>query len=193
LNSVKKGDYELLKYERGKVELMQGLVVSAELISVEELASRKKQNVEPKKNSRNGADALSVLVNSDEFKKLSGAGKIEALRDFGRKHPGENLTRELLSALDELEQDWKSAQKDAEIAALEQQVKDARLESVRARWREQEARDDAEDLMWSQYHMMYGPLYPVPANGYFSIGRTSPGTHFGRPNRFDAIPPRQPR
>ncbi len=197
IESVKSGDYEMLTFERGKVELLQGLVVSSDLISTKELEARKlaqKKSAKvqgvankPSGTEKDGIAAKSRLLNSDEYQAMTVSKKVEALKSFNQKHPGVNLTDVLLPLLKELEQNQKEAAKDAKIALLEQQVKDAKLQSVRAYWREQEAREDAENDILEHYQMIYPPIY-LQRRGYFSIGHDSPGSHFSHPRHISVHP-----
>ena len=142
------GDYHLLYYERGKVELRGGKVVKADLISAEELERRTLLGLQRAAEAEKAAQeararritegtALRQAKLADAvFMRSSADDRVAFWQYFKKTYPEVALGDEYTMALRELEQDLAEArveqQRQAQIAALEQRVSDAEDRARRA-------------------------------------------------------------
>ncbi len=193
---IKSGDYEMLSYERGKIEFRDGLVVSVNILSPEELILKKdnaKALAEKKEKEKNefiklkhqrGLELREKIQTSTVFPEFAGRRKVEILKNFRSNYPDIDITDLLLPALAEMEKEIEEMEHQNKIVELEQRIDDAKLEELRARWRESAAREDAQDLMRSQFYMQqnylrYGPYYRQQTDR-LSVGYDTPGIRINR-------------
>lgn len=187
---IKSGNYEMFSYERGKVKLRDGLVTTANIISVKELNLKKeksallaKQRAHEKEkfiksNHQRGLVLREKIATSKVFPEFSGQRKVKILKDFSKTYPDIDIADLLNPAIKEMEQEQVNIDQQNKIAELERKIDDAKMEALRAQWRESAARADAQDLMRSQFYLQqhsinYYPCYHVQ-NGGLSVGYESP-------------------
>jgi hypothetical protein len=199
---IKSGDYEMLSYERGKIELRDGLVISVNLLSQEDLIAKKKNDKalsEKKEKEKNefiklkhqrGIELREKILTSSVFPEFSGRRKVEILKNFRSNYPDIDITDLLLPALDEMEKEIDEMEQQNKIVELEQRINDAKMEELRARWRESAAREDAQDLMRSQFYMQQhylrcGPYYQLQTGG-LSVGYDTPGIKINRSRGYSS-------
>ena len=198
---IKSGDYEMLSYERGKIEFRDGMVISANLLSPEELIAKKTKDKalseknEKEKNEfiklkhQRGLELRKKILTSSVFPEFSGRRKVEILKNFRSNYPGIDITDLLLPALTEMEKEIDEMEQQNKIIELKHRINDAKLEALRARWRESAAREDAQDLMRSQFYMQQhylrcSPYYQLQTDG-LSVGYDSPGTKINRSRGYN--------
>ncbi len=193
---IKSTDYEMLSYERGKIQLMGGVVTSANIMTAEELISTKEnariiaekkeeeQEAFIKLNHQRGLDLRERIVTSTVFPEFPGNRKVQILKNFSKNYPEIDITDLLLPALEEMEQEVAETEQQNKIVELEQRVDEAKLEALRARWRESAAREDNQDYLRSQFYLQQSylrchPYYRMQTGG-FSAGYDTPGIRVNR-------------
>lgn len=194
---IKADDYELLTYGRGKVEIRDGVVVSSNLMTAEELTARRRSaaiaaeqariaaSERRERNRQRGLEVKAKMIESPAFLEASGNRRVEILNGFHRQYPSVDITELLLPAMAEkMEEDKErraEAKRKKEIADLEKRVEDAEWEAQQARWDASTARAEVQDALraryyWQQYNNRYHHPHPYyrPRIGGLSIGYESP-------------------
>jgi len=179
--NIKSGDYEQLIYERGQIELLEGTVVGTDIITLEELAKRRKateeaieqarktaEELHSPENIRRGLEKKAVMVNSVSFTSMSGADRVAELRKFGAQYPGVDITTELLTAL----ADWEKE----EIENARPPIDYEKYEAARAQLQNAQDRENNQDIMNAQHYlMMRDIIYPyIGYSSGYGYGRRSP-------------------
>lgn len=177
LESLKKGDYEMLRFARGRVELLNGIVVTADLTNHKK--SQDKTEHPALSGSRQAVAA--ALLNAPQYKGMSAKERLRALRDLHRQYPEIDLTDELLSVAADLQREAGDAVKDEKIKLLEQELSDARLELIQAGRHSEKLLEKYGSNRRDDYYYPVYPLIYTERSGYFSIGNNSPGGDFGVP------------
>ena len=132
---------EVLYYDRGHVELTDGIVTSSELLSVEEFTLRREREERERvlraeelrekrerrfaKGSRESADRLSdnLFMSSPASKRLA------YWREFHRKYPEVTLPEDYTIALREREAEMRVQRSEQRVRELERQAEEAEEES----------------------------------------------------------------
>lgn len=161
---ISAGEYELLDYERGRVELQDGEVVAAELMTPEELEVAKKEAAERRaarrrraeerrrERHKRGRELKRELVNSPKFGDASGKEKVEVLKRFHKKYPQVDIKETLRSALAEKKEEVAAEAEEKRLARIEDRVDQAENRAQRAEWRALEAERDARNSRRMRYY-----------------------------------------
>jgi hypothetical protein len=169
--TIKSGDYEQLIYERGKIELLEGTVVAADLISPAELARLQQAEAEEIKRSnttaaahnlpeniRTGIEAKIKLTHAPNFNAMTGKKRLALLREFGAKHPGVDITAELLKAMNDADREV--------LANTEPKVDYQKYIELRHRLQAAEDREREDDLLNAEHYLMLRDIAAPPWNYY---------------------------
>mgnify|MGYP006293643039 CR=1 FL=1 len=175
---MKAGDLELYVYERGKVEVRDGVVERVNLISAEAArrrriererrqAEREQRQRELKAERRaEGQEWLEKKLDDPRFEAQSAAEKLAFWTRFRRKYPEVDVSDFHQAALEEYRNDVETRRLRERLAALERRAAEAEAAAERA---EQEAFDAR------LRHPTYSPAWP-PEVYYYGDGglRTVP-------------------
>lgn len=185
-------DYELLDYERGRVELREGEVVSFHLISEEELerqrereAERKAAEARRKKKLRKrryeeGMELKEKMFSSPKYLEKSGKEKVAVLKRFHSKYPRVDISELVDTALEQKKNESLIAEKKRRLDRLEKRVQEAEKKAQRAEWRAVQAESDAQNAWRNRYYLdrfhrrKYESDYQ-PGNFGLSVGCETPG------------------
>lgn len=145
---IASGDYRLLYYERGKVELRGGKVTKSDLLSPEQFETqrllREKQAAEAERSAQEararriveGTAVRAARLADPVFMASSAADRVAFWQHFKRTYPEVLLGDEYTVALRELEQQYAemrlAQQRDAQVDELERRVADAEDRARRA-------------------------------------------------------------
>jgi hypothetical protein len=190
------GSTEVLMYERGRVELKDGVVSSVRLISEEELARRKEEQERQRLAEEERRALLYVEGTALRDKKLEdvlftsapAAERMAYWRTFRSRYPMVDITEPYALALRELEIDLASKAQEADtqrqIAELERRVSEAER---RARTAEDEARRSRSTTHFVSYagypvgrSYYYGRPWKYPRSYYSKYPASYYGTSHGR-------------
>ena len=183
-------DTEMLFYDRGRVELKDGLVLEVRLVSEEEVArlNRERELAEEEAHRaylerlmRNRAEGLAVkqqMLTRPSYVQASPLERVEKWKDFMARYPQVDVQAEVETALRDLDLD--TAVRTAEatqrrVARLENRLAEAEDRAVRA---EDEARRSRETRNNSVY-LGYGYGYPSPT--YTTYRPYRPAAAYCRP------------
>lgn len=187
---ISSGGYELLSYERGDVELRDGVVVEFELMTDEELVEFKRaerirreaerlQAAERRQERyRRGLEVKQQMLNSPVYAEASGTRRVEMLRRFHSRFPEVEIEELLLPAVEDKRREQAEAAEERRLAELEERVEQAEWRAQQAEWRASEAKLNAENAMrwgyWNQgRYYGYGGNYRPRGFG-LSVGYESP-------------------
>jgi hypothetical protein len=143
--------YELLYYERGKVELREGVVTAVNLVTEEEARAlrqhrrreaARQREAEARRRSRlivEGEEALAVLLTDPEFLSASAERQVARWRRFARRYPYTPLPDQYADALERLAEQREREAHAQRIAALEDRVRDAERKAEEAEFRARNA------------------------------------------------------
>ena len=157
---IRIGNEETLYFERGSVQLRGGKVVTADLISAEEVRERRlaaeraeaeQARVAAETRARlkvEGEAVLKVMLADPEFIAAGPEIQVARWRDFMQKYPDVPVAEYYLPALKRYSEIQTHGAQDQRIAELEWQVK-------QAEYKAQTMVDDA------QYYWQYPPFYIV--------------------------------
>lgn len=184
------GDYELLTYERGDVELRDGKVVKFKLMTPEELVVAKREEQirraeeerrrarERKQRYERGLEVKERMLSSPTYAEASGTRKVEILRNFHTRYPEVEIDELLMPAVEEKKREQAAAAEAARIARLEDQVGKAEQRAQQAEWRATEAEATAQNALRSSYYNRnyypYRRNYYRPSGFGLSVGYDSP-------------------
>ena len=165
--------FQLLKYKRGKVQLRDGLVVSADIVSEAEATERALERAQRMAEARvtraaakservkNGT-AVKVRILSDAvFASLDAEKQLQYWEQFKKNYPEVPVDVEYLGALSQTER-----RRDAQRAAQERRLVAAHVQHLENR--AEEAERDAEeaerraDRASRSYRTIVAPYYRVP-------------------------------
>lgn len=150
----------VLYYERGKVELVDGEVVQAELISEKEATRRRiereqaealRARLEAQRRSRlivEGQEAKNVLLTDPDFLSSPASVQVSVWREFAERYPDVPLPDHYLDALKRHE------------AQLAREAQERRIDELEARVAEAERKAAEADFDDSRF--TYGTYYVVP-------------------------------
>lgn len=145
---ISSGSYELLTYERGKVELRDGKVVTTDLISAEQAEMNRQLRAEQQaaaerdaaaaraKRIAEGTEVRRTKLDDAAFTALPAAQRVAFWQNFKKWYPEVPLGDEYTVALRELEQDLTARRlaqaQDQRIVELERRVADAEQRAQQA-------------------------------------------------------------
>ena len=136
---------QVLYYERGKVQVTDEVVVSAELVSAEEAVRLRRERemerlqreeelrVLRERRSREGADVLESMLADPGFMSRPPAQRLSRWRALRRDYPETPMPEDYFVAMREREQELKEVRAAQRIRELEDQVARAEEEASRAR------------------------------------------------------------
>lgn len=166
--SIHAGAYALLQFDRGRVELRDGVVASVDLVSDAEATARRLEQAEQYRAAQErqaelreqrrieGLDVRDRATENAEFLAASGERQIEFWKNFRRSYPDVPVDAEHAAALARRDADRKKEETERRLAHMEQRVSDA---EERARDAEEEAKDARRDAR--RRYVYYGQSYPV--------------------------------
>ena len=145
---IKSGTYQLLSFDRGRVELRNGKVAKTEILSDEQvekkrlLAEKKLAEAERKfaaereQRIAEGTTVHAAKLADEEFMVSPAADRVAFWQNFKKLYPEVPLGDEYTAALRELEQDYAARrierERQQQISDLEQRVADAEARADRA-------------------------------------------------------------
>jgi hypothetical protein len=165
--------FQLLKYKRGKVQLRDGLVVSANIVSEAEASQRARKraqrvaearavrDVAKQERVKNGAAAKARILSDAAFADLDAEKQLRFWVQFKNNYPEVPVDLEYLDALSQAER-----QRDAQRAAQDRRLVAAHVQRLEDR--AEEAERDAEDAerradrAARRYRTIVSPCYRVP-------------------------------
>lgn len=197
---IASGDYELLSYERGDVELRDGEVVEFELMTPAELvefkrtqqirmeAERRRAAERREKRYRRGLELKQQMLNSPGYAEASGSRKVEMLRRFHSRFPEVDIEGLLLPAIEEKKSEQAAAAEEQRIADLEERIDQAEWRAQQAEWRASEAELNAQNALhrsyWNQNPYYSRRVYHRPHGFGLSIGYESPDVNIRYTSEF---------
>ena len=169
--SIAAGDYLLLTYDRGRVELDQGVVTSADLMPVEHFQAMQAQDRLAREEARRNTEERRVRLYAEGktlleekrldpgFQQRPTSDQVAYWRNFRAQYPDVNVDLEYADALGRYQQ---------ELAAMERELARSReLRDLEARVAEAERKAaEAEDR--SRRNTGYYSSYPVYVPVYYS-------------------------
>jgi hypothetical protein len=187
--SIVMGGREVLYYERGSVELREGRVVSADLVTAEEARRRREaeraahlawQRAEAARRARNKAEGeaeLQRLLNDPAFLLGDPDAQVAVWHDFLRRYPEVPAGAHLTQALQRAEAARDRRERDTRIAELERRTAEA----------ERQARQAAEEIerrrSMTTRTTVFMPYDPWTSTYYGGYGCTTPRRRPGEPSR----------
>jgi hypothetical protein len=165
--------FQLLKYKRGKVQLRDGLVVSANIVSEAEASQRARKraqrvaearavrDVAKQERVKNGAAAKARILSDAAFADLDAEKQLRFWVQFKNNYPEVPVDLEYLDALSQAER-----QRDAQRAAQDRRLVAAHVQRLEDR--AEEAERDAEEAerranrSARRYRTIVSPCYRVP-------------------------------
>lgn len=170
---IRSGTYLLLDYEHGKVELKEGKVVRAELMTDEQLAAHRdlmaKRNIAAAKAAASRRAALIIegtrirneKLADPAFMSLPASEQVAYWRWFRQAYPVVDVGGEYAVALQRYETELAVQSREAararEIAALEDRVAEAERAAADAQWEAQQA------WTYRYYYTAYPSCYVKPS------------------------------
>jgi len=197
---ISSGGYELLSYERGDVELRDGVVVEYELMTPEELfefkhaekirmeEERRRAAKRREERYRRGLELKQQMLNSPSYAEASGTRRVEILRRFHGRYPEVEIEELLLPAIEDKKREQAEAAEERRLAELEERVEKAEWRAQQAEWRASEAKLNAQNAMrwgyWNQGgYYGYGGSYRPRGFG-LSVGYESPEVNIRYTSEF---------
>jgi hypothetical protein len=189
---IASGDYEMLSYERGKVELRAGRVVEIDLISDAELALRRKaEKLRAEEEARQAEQARRLrierggkvkqqLMSSVDYAEASGSRKVQILRRFQERYPEVDISDLLEPALAAKRIEQAELAQRRRMEELERRVDEAESSAQQAQWRAEQAENTARNARLNSYYRQsaypyYYERYYRPRGYGLSVGYESPG------------------
>ncbi|MCE9615713.1 MAG: hypothetical protein K8T26_15700 [Lentisphaerae bacterium] len=167
---IRSGTYELLQYDRGRVEVRDGVVTQVTLVSAEEAATlkiereqqyREAQARQAAKREQRRVEGLAArdraLANPD-FLASSGERQVEYWSSFRGQYPDVPVDSEYAAALAKRDRERQEAETQQRLAAMEQRVSEAEQRARDAEQNAEEARRNAE----RRYVYVAPPYYRYP-------------------------------
>ena len=159
------GTYEILLYERGRVEIRDGKVTSLELVSAEQ-AARQRMAAEERRRARDAARAdqrerlraegvalKRRVANDPAFERMTAANQLSFWTTFVRKYPDVSADLEHAKAVEELE-------REAEIRRERERAQAMAMRAAAAERRAEEAeRRTAEARRRENRYVSYAPPF----------------------------------
>ncbi len=186
--SIKSENFHLLYYDRGKVEIRHDKVTMIDLMSEEELATKKKTDKEnvrlaAEKRAQNtfeGEKLKQEKLSNHDFVTSSYSNQVRFWRAFKKKHPYVSISKEYEIALTGLEKEIKEEQ--AIVAALEEKARtEQRIKDLENRLAEAEAREQQQKV-----------IYTAPTVYYYSPYTSHTGYRSSNPYHGYHRSPKQP-
>jgi hypothetical protein len=175
--TIKTDHYALLTYERGKVEFRGGKATLVSLVSPEEAVRRREEQARQEAEARRLAaiqrealrqEGLAVLAErraDPELMAQTPAIQVEFWRRFRAKYPDVDCKPEYAAALQQYEAEVAAQERDrqiqADMARLEDRVKDAEQRAAEAEERAQRAQRNYYGTGYYYPGAWYTPAYPV--------------------------------
>jgi hypothetical protein len=175
--SIKAGSYQLLQFERGRVEFRDGVVirlniVSADIAEARRIRREKEQEARrvaaAERRAQRHAEGLNVrdrARSNENFDQLSGREQLDFWSSFRRQYPGISVDVEYASARARDRRETEQRRNDRRLADMDRRIAEA---DARAREAEAQADDLAEDLKrqkrrsYVTYATPYAPVYQQP-------------------------------
>jgi hypothetical protein len=172
---IRSGDYEVLLYPLGKVELRGGVVTAVNLVSQAEAderqrqreadaqARREQQDARRQARYEEGITARERTLGSTEFAAASGARQVAYWEQFRQRYPEVPVAAELAAAHSRRDSELQNEQMQQRLADMERRVADAEA-AAREAEREAEAARRARSrvIYTSPYGYDYGPVMVGP-------------------------------
>jgi hypothetical protein len=201
------GERQLLYYERGSVELMNGRVTRVALLSAEEHQAQlaREERLQAERATRRaqlieeGTALRDRKLADDSFRSAPVAYQVSFWEDFARRYPGVSVTEPLTIARLKLNEQWEEKNRKAEemsrLVELEQHLAAAEREPVYYRVRSYPHRYGHHDrhqefALWPVSYTYYDaplPAYTTPTTPLINPFRGDPA----QPERRDYIHPQQ--
>jgi hypothetical protein len=179
-SSLKSGDFEMLRYHRGKIEINEGIATLVEMVS-EETYQVLKGQARQKANERQvaaavkraqlieeGTDLKAHLLADPNFNRAPFAKQVRIWRSFKSRYPDVNVTLEYTRALLQWEVQMEQEKRhQTELARVQKQATDAERRADLALRELQRERKQAEKnqrrtiVHQPQYNYPYYPYYPT--------------------------------
>jgi hypothetical protein len=188
---IKDSTYQLLQYDRGRVELHDGLVSSVNIVSEEEaerMRIKRERFAEERRLAAalrreqlriEGLQALEQVRSDPEYDALSAEKQVAFWKSFKKRYPDVPLGEEYASALERHKLELEHQEMEQRIAALESRVREAESRADQAEW--ETSRDNSRRYtFYSAY--TYPVYYPrhrrsnkcVPKSRYTSAAACQP-------------------
>jgi len=172
---LRKGDTEILLYDRGNVDVRNGVVVAHSVVSEAEHTRREEEAARKRETQRAAEAAERARIHEEgvllrdarladpDFAALPPEERVRVWREFRKQYPSVLLPAEYQAALTALEAELnrqsQTAEQERKIAELEQRVRDAEYAAGQA----QAAAAEAEpDPIYGGYVYPYYPCYHSP-------------------------------
>lgn len=152
--SLRSGGYEILQYDRGRIELRDGVVTEATLVSEEEAVTlkaerlraaidrRERQAVAREQRRLEGLAERDRTLASADFLAASGARQAEYWETFQKRYPLVPIQPEYAAALAKRDDERKLAEADQRLANMERRLADAEQQAREAQDAAREAQQD---------------------------------------------------
>ncbi len=166
--SIHSGSYEMFQYDRGRVELRDGVVTNLELVTAEEAAVLKiererqarelkeRQAAQREQRRLEGLEIRDRALNNPDFLASSGTRQVEFWEDFHRRYPDVPVHAEYTAAAAKRDADREKAETERRLADMEKRVSDA---EARAKEAEENAKDAQRDARDARRRVVYYPPY----------------------------------
>ena len=192
--SITSGTYQLLQFERGRVELRDGVVAKRDIVSVQEARARqirRKQLAEARRIAdaerraqryAEGMDARHRASASDDFEQLSGREQMNFWQRFRKRYPNVRVDIEYAAAVARDRRDVEDRKKERRLAEMERRIEDAEARARDAE-RQAEERVRRSRRTYVTYASPFIPVYggstsycrtPVSRISYVSNARYAP-------------------
>jgi len=177
--SIKSGNFMLLYYDRGKVEFRDEKVTTVDLMTKEELATKKEADKEAEKiaaerralNTFEGQKLKQEKLANRDFVSSSYSNQVKFWRAFKKKYPNVSVAKEYGIVLEGLEEEIKEEK--AIVAALEEKARtEKRIRDLEKRLAESEAREQQHRVIYTAPTVYY--YYP---NSGYQLSNQYPGYH----------------
>jgi len=138
--------YQLLQYDRGRVELHDGFVSSVNIVSEEEAErmriereriAEERRLAEAARRERlriEGLETLEQVLSDPEYAALSAGKQVAFWKSFKKRYPDVPLGEEYASALERHRLELEQRQLEQRIATLESRVREAESRAAQAEW-----------------------------------------------------------
>lgn len=168
--AVRSGTLELLQFDRGRVEIREGVVTEVDLVSEEEARARQEDRarqaaeLQAKREAYREQQLLAGIEARDrananpEFLASSGSRQLEFWDSFRRRFPGVPVESEYTAALAKRDREAEAAATEKRLAEMERRVADA---EDRAEQAEKDAEDAKRDSRRRQVYYL-PPYVNVP-------------------------------
>lgn len=166
---IRSGSYELLQYNRGRVELRDGVVTSVDLVSEAEAVARAAQRDQDQEARRarqaaareqrrlDGLTARDRAIGNAAFMTSSGDRQVEFWDSFRRQYPDVPVDSEYAAALNKQDEEREKAATEQRLAAMEKRVQAAETKAQEAsRDAERAKRESRRRTIYYNY-----PAYPA--------------------------------